>query len=420
MNERNRRDFEYLNTLPAEQRAAALRGEGFLPPWHPRYVEPVPVEPDPEPVAAALVARRPPVSPAPHHREQDGRRHLILRSASECAPAPVEWLWPRRIALGALTLLGGAEGSGKSTLLAHIAAAVTTGAPWPCREGRAPPGRVFLLSSEDSASNTTSPRLAAAGADLRRVHYVSVGEGSYEGTFNLRTDVSLLADKLRSLPDARLVVIDPISSYLGGADSHRNDRMRELLDPLAAVAAKHRVAVIAVTHPPKGRSQDPRDQFIGSVAFNAAARASFLLERDPVKSYRRLLLQVKNNLCPEAGTLAFTIAPREVAPNINGLYVIFEPNHASLSVRDVLGSRSARRLERAEAEHFLRDHLQAGTPVAVAELEQAARAAGLIKAGQPISQCWALRDARAALGIEVRRSGFGASASYAWALPGRG
>ncbi len=164
--------------------------------------------------------------------------------------------------------------------------------------------------------------------------------------------MALLADKLRSLPDARLVVIDPISSYLGGADSHRNDRMRELLDPLAAVAAKHRVAMIAVTHPPKGRSQDPRDHFIGSVAFNAAARASFLIERDPLKNYRRLLLQVKNNLCPEAGTLAFSIAQREVAPNVNGLYAIFEPNHAPLSVRDLLVGRSARRLERAEVEGF--------------------------------------------------------------------
>ncbi len=420
MNERNRLDFEYLSTLSAEQRAAALRGEGFLPPWHPRYLEPQPVEPDPdsEPVAAAPVARPPPVSRAPLRSHQGGGRQLILRRASDCPPAPVEWLWPRRVALGTLTLLGGAEGSGKSTLVAHIVATVTSGGLWPCREGRAPQGRVFMFSSEDSASNTTSPRLAAAGADLARVHYVSVGEGSYEGTFNLRTDVALLADKLRSLPDARLAVIDPISSYLGGANSHRNDRMRELLDPLAAVAAKHRVAMIVITHPPKGRSQDPRDQFIGSVAFNAAARASFLIERDPLKTYRRLLLQVKNNLSPEAGTLAFSIAQREVAPNVNGLYAIFEPNHAPLSVRDLLVGRSARRLERAEAEGFLRDQLQAGAAVAVADLEHAARAAGLLRAGQPISQCWALRDARAALGIEVKRSGFGASASYAWALPG--
>ena len=86
----------------------------------------------------------------------------------------------------------------------------------------------------------------------------------------------------------------------------------------------------------------------------------------------------------------------------------------------MLAGRSARQLERAEAEGFLRDQLQADAPVAVADLEHAARAAGLLRAGQPISQSRALRDVRAGLGIEVKRSGFGAGASYAWALPGPG
>lgn len=49
-----------------------------------------------------------------------------------------------------------------------------------------------------------------------------------------------------------MVVIDPISAYMGVADSHNNADVRSILAPLSELAAKHRVAIVAVSHLNKG------------------------------------------------------------------------------------------------------------------------------------------------------------------------
>jgi len=45
-----------------------------------------------------------------------------LISLAEVAPEQTRWLWPNRIALGAITLLEGDPGQGKSTVTYDLAA----------------------------------------------------------------------------------------------------------------------------------------------------------------------------------------------------------------------------------------------------------------------------------------------------------
>jgi tetratricopeptide (TPR) repeat protein len=59
--------------------------------------------------------------------------------------------------------IAGEAGLGKSQLSIAMAASVTTGGEWPCREGRAPQGGVVILSAEDGAADTVVPRLNAVG-----------------------------------------------------------------------------------------------------------------------------------------------------------------------------------------------------------------------------------------------------------------
>jgi hypothetical protein len=57
--------------------------------------------------------------------------------------------------------------------------------------------------------------------------------------FNLGEHLPALESAIKQVADCRLVIIDPISSFLGGTDSHRNSEIRSLLAPLAAMAARY-------------------------------------------------------------------------------------------------------------------------------------------------------------------------------------
>ena len=85
----------------------------------------------------------------------------------------------------------------------------------------------------------------------------------------------------------RLVVIDPITAYLGGTDSHRNADMRALLAPLAELAARHVVAVVAVSHLNKNAKNPAMYRTTGSLAFVAAARAAWAVAKDQDNPDRR-------------------------------------------------------------------------------------------------------------------------------------
>ena len=69
--------------------------------------------------------------------------------------------------------------------------------------------------------------LIAAGGDLERVSIVEAvttddGRGNKSRRmFNLQADLTRLETELARIKDVRLVIIDPITAYLGGVDTHR-------------------------------------------------------------------------------------------------------------------------------------------------------------------------------------------------------
>ena len=183
---------------------------------------------------------------------------LVVRCMADVEPEKIEWLWPGRIAIGKQTLIGGEPGLGKSQITTALAATVTNGGAWPCGEGKAPLGSVIILSAEDDAGDTIRPRLDAAGADVTRVHQISAvrhGNGRGRRTFNLQADLALLEGEIKRIRDVRLVIIDPVSSYLGKIDSHKNAEVRGTLEPLGDMASRLRVAIVSVTHFSKGAGQ---------------------------------------------------------------------------------------------------------------------------------------------------------------------
>ncbi|WLB19368.1 AAA family ATPase [Bradyrhizobium sp. vgs-9] len=358
------------------------------------------------------------------------KRRLIAHRASELEPEKLVWVWPGRIPEGKLVLLGGPPGLGKSQLTAFMSATVSHGGHWPCGEGSTLPGDVIFMSAEDGVQDTIIPRLMAAGADRERVHIVSAAtkpDGTGRKTFSLKTDVDLLEEMAKRIGSVRLIIVDPISAYMGGSDGNGNVETREVLEPLADMANRLRIAVVAVTHLNKGGgggNQSALNRFAGSIAFVAAARAAFAVIEDPEDDERRFLLQAKNNLGKKCKGLAFRLEQRLVGDDVMSSNVMFEGDHVSESIDEALsasegrrGSAEDKRTNKDEAADFLRSVLSGGA-VPVLQIEAEARDAGLLGPDKPISQNKAFRSARDMLGISPqRRGGTGAKGQWVWELP---
>jgi putative DNA primase/helicase len=229
-------------------------------------------------------------------------RHLISRRASEITPRDIDFLWDGRLARGKHTCVAGEPGAGKSQLSIAIIAAITTGGEWPCGEGCAPRGNVIILNAEDDVDDTIVPRLKAAGADPYRVHIVNAvttKDGKGQTIFNLQADLELLEKKIDEIGEVALVNIDPVSSYMGKTDSHKNSEVRGVLEPISQMAARKRAAILSVTHFSKsnsGTTTKALHRFIGSIAFVGAPRAAFAVIEDPDNHGRMLFLHAKNNM----------------------------------------------------------------------------------------------------------------------------
>lgn len=297
----------------------------------------------------------------------------IVICAADVQPEPVTWLWQRRIPLGKLTLLSGDPGLGKSTLLLDLAARVSKETPMP--DGSLPvQGGVVVLSAEDGAADTIVPRLNAAGADLKRIALLAGVR--VDG----RDEELILPDHLEAVRQAvsryqaLLVVVDPLNAYLTGAvNSWRDHDLRRALRPLAKLAEDTGVALIASRHLRKASGGPALYAGGGSIAFTAAARAEFLVARDPDDDERRVLAIVKSNLAAPQPSLTFRLesTPEAVARIVWGSASPYTANQLVTTIRDTDEQGAV-----AEAAEFLSEHLADGPKPSV-WVEAAAEKVGI-------------------------------------------
>jgi AAA domain/Bifunctional DNA primase/polymerase, N-terminal len=150
------------------------------------------------------------------HGDDEENDDLLTTKAGSLEMSGVDWLWPGRFARGKFGLIAGLPDMGKGQIAAFIAAAVTARVGLPCDEGNATQGNVIWFNAEDGACDTVLPRLVAAGADTDRVHFVnSVLIAGEEKHFSLVTDLHLLRKAIKRIGNVALVIIDPVSAYLG-------------------------------------------------------------------------------------------------------------------------------------------------------------------------------------------------------------
>jgi putative DNA primase/helicase len=274
-------------------------------------------------------------------RRQTVAAPRVLR-LSEVRTRRLEWLWSERIPLGKLTLLAGDPGLGKSFLSLDLASRVSTGSAWPDNcHAKTAPGSVVLLSAEDDLEDTVCPRLQATGADLSKIVSLSAMRCARDGLarpLSLTRDLAAVRDAVAALPDCRLVVIDPISGYMGDADGNNNIDVRSLLFPLAELAAERRLAVVAITHLNKKVVGKAIYRAMGSLAFVAAARAAWGVICDPDDESRRLFMPLKHNLAPKVKGLSFAI---QATAGHDTPHVVWDASPIDRSIDELLQAPTA-------------------------------------------------------------------------------
>lgn len=297
---------------------------------------------------------------------------LKVRCLADVVARKLEWLWPGLLPLGKLSLFCGDPGLGKSFVTCDLAARVSRGGAWPNGDATQSAGSVLILACEDDVEDTIRPRLDDAAADVSRIHVIdSVCVRNKERGFALDADMPLLKREVDQLGDVRLLIIDPISAYCGKADTHRNSEVRTMLSPLTELAAEAQFAVVGINHLTKGGGKAVY-RGMGSIAFNAAARAVVNFYRDPEDEDRRLIVTTKMNLTAESCGLAYRIEDGAVVWDDDPVDMTAD----ELETLEAAGGGKAKGAARERAKEFLQATLSGG-PMASTELLETAASVGV-------------------------------------------
>jgi putative DNA primase/helicase len=249
-------------------------------------------------VAAADAIKKGNIEVAQHHLEVLSRHQTgpLVEVDWNDVHGEQEWIWEGKIPLETISLLAGIGGLGKSTATLDLAATISTGRPFP--DGTvASVGDTILFSAEDS-DKVIKARLLRQGADMKRIHKIDGRARGRNVTYFDVSDIELLEQSVAKYPQSRMLIIDPIASYVTGIDVHKNADVRRVMTPLGKFAEKHKLAVVIIMHLNKNDASGADNRISGSMAWRDLARCVWFVVPDKRVAEGRLFLPNKQNGAP--------------------------------------------------------------------------------------------------------------------------
>ncbi|MGI0135112.1 MAG: AAA family ATPase, partial [Candidatus Micrarchaeaceae archaeon] len=165
---------------------------------------------------------------------------------------------------------------------------------------------------------TLANGLMAAGADLARIRFAKMSSETphaapQEREMRLDIDIAAIKKALVENPNVRLIIIDPVSNYLGQTKMVDEQSVRRVLTPLQNLAAETGVAIVGIMHLNKKQDLSVISRIGGAMAFVGVARAVWLFAADEGAPNTFHMLRVKNNIA-DRGTagLLYRIATRSI------------------------------------------------------------------------------------------------------------
>ena len=307
---------------------------------------------------------------------EDGPEYAPLKTTSfaRIRESEISWFWKNKFPSGVVTLLAGNGGDGKSFLSVYLASQVSRGRPWPDDSGNAPLGSAILVGDEDSPNSVILPRLKGHDANLNKVRYIrgySALDDSDDEYLDLSRDLGRLEATLAEMPDCKLLVIDPITQYLGIHNQNDVALVRKSLAPISKLAEEKNIAILAITHFNKKEGDSFITRAMGSGAFVHASRSCWGVVPDKDNDELRCLMPIKNNYCKKPLSMKFKIE------DLGGMKGRLDFNQGSFHGRiDDYGKDKTTKTDKAE--EWLETYIGTGR-VASSQIFEDAKEAGFSK-----------------------------------------
>lgn len=241
----------------------------------------------------------------PPQEETKGRFSLV--TMDQVTEENIDWYVEQMVAPGQTTMIEGDPGVGKSYFLQWMCIHFCDGKPLPWEDDQSPrePMRVAYLDTENAMGAVTKVRLVDNG--LKNQHnFLQVTDG-----FSFDDDDSIDAFEKEIIQGWKphIVVVDPVTLYLGGADTHKASDVQQALQDMKEMAEEYGFSLILVRHLNKSNSGKALYAGNGSIGFAGLARVIATVGWHPEKPNVRVVACTKNNLAPPFGSLGYEINP---------------------------------------------------------------------------------------------------------------
>lgn len=304
------------------------------------------------------------------HQEDEINRSFIVERGSTMKREHLYYQWEPYLPVGQLVHFGGAQAQGKSPITVDLAARISTAQPWPDGQPNTLGAKaVLMMSIEDDPASVTLPRFDLAGGNAELIYFikgtkVEKESTSYQRGVALDTDLHLLAQTAREIPNLGLVIIDPITNYLGKVKMNAEEEVRSILMPLALLAAELKITIINVGHfNRRDKGTDPLNRLMGAAAFTGVARSVTIFGPDPDIENTHHHIMIAGRGDTESGGLKYHTEVTELTyeGDTSKVVKIIWDGKAEVHAEDATDNASRQDKGRmTEAAQFIREMLSSG------------------------------------------------------------
>jgi AAA domain len=236
-------------------------------------------------------------------------KKIYTQSMDSVVEKERRWLWDDKIPLGKITWFVGRPQNGKSMTAIDVIARVTTGRDFPDgTKNTVGPAKVYAAFSEDEVADTIRPRLRAAEADTSKIEtFTRASEDGCNRAIDLASDIAEIEKMLLADPAYKLIVFDPLPSFLADVNLNQTNEARPVMDSLMKLCERTGVALLGIIHENKRTDVTAIHKIPGDASVAGVARMAWSFSRDTEDKEKFRMSLIKGNITKKRSGLGFTI-----------------------------------------------------------------------------------------------------------------